>query len=1419
MKNKNLIYFIISSIFLLILSVNFDSLSINYKRSVHKENLENSPFKETYNLSKEERRKIELPPNKYSEKMWELSMNPMEGKPNLEKLFELQYELRKNRFNSKKSPLVPGESNEMKWNERGPGNVGGRTKGLMFDPNDGSSETVFAGGVSGGLFKNTNISSQSSTWEHITKGIPDNIPVSSITYDPNNTKIFYVGTGESYTGAEALGNGLWKSSDGGNTWSNAFGGKSDSEVTYISPGNFVKVTVPSGLGPYTYIGASFGPSLTKNPIVHDLILADDGSTAGDDSDGVGGTTSDACQALTAANAAAMNGNIALIERGDCPFIQKVKTAQDAGAKAVIVVNRDDGSKTDWSSEPIVMGGTEGANDIKIPSLMISTQDGAKLKNALKNSTVTVSLSEEYSTAKGTTVIPGIFYINDVVVRNNNGNSEVYIATGTSTHRDAASHIFGPDDYGIWKSLDAGSTWTKVPAYIEGSTILYQPIDLEISPSTNKLWMSTTYNFRGGGSGNILVANDQGTSFTKKHTIENGRRTEIEIAGNGDIYALASVNVAETPVQIFKSTNEFSSAPTEITLPNDADTNIDANDFTRGQSFYDLLIESDPNNTNTIFAGGIDLFKSTTGAVGTGGTNPWNQLTHWYNGFGEPYAHADQHGAAFSPIDSSKKVFGNDGGVYYSKSESSGSETISSRNKNFITSQFYTIAVAPSEMFKDLTKQVQGSDRSTRLNSTLTISGMTDVFVGGLQDNGTQLLANKTGLISQGHDVSGGDGAASMFSQNLEKPYFITNYVYNRYVDVYDFKSNQLFQINSESTQYGDFINVQALDSKLGVIYSNYRNNGNYEIAAYVGWDDFKTADLQTNATKLMLSNSQMFSNVSALTVSPFGTDTSTLMVGLENGYVLKVENANTNSPTWTNLTGSAFLGSVSDIEFGTNENEIFVTFHNYAVKNVFYSSDAGKTWANKEGDLPDLPVRCILQNPIVSNEVIIGTDLGVWYTKNFKDASPNWSQGFNGMSDVRVTDMDMRDDYAVFASTYGRGVYSSYFDSDVPMLRLTSKENKIKIDQGATGSFKVKYKIFKNYNEETEFSVTGLPAGSTVKYTPSQKIAINQDGELTIELTISDTAVPKTYPLLIKGTNSSASSKIEETGISLIVLSNDYDNDGIKNKDDNCPNTPNPGQEDFDNDDIGDVCDPYPIPGDTLKIEYTDETCRNSNDGTIKVTIKGDLGFSFTVAVTGGPTDFSHTPEVISGSDWSLTNLKAGIYKVCLTTTAFPNMKQCFDANVEQPQDLAVLSGVSRENRRVSLDMSGGTKYNILLNGNLITTYDDNIDLSLSPGINTIRVTANKECQGVYEEIIFISEDILLSPNPANASSKLWVGGFDDNVNLTLFDITGRVIWTRNDKVPYSRSVNVPFNNVKSGLYILKVDSKTIKKSIKVIRE
>ena len=51
--------------------------------------------------------------------------------------------------------------------------------------------------------------------------------------------------------------------------------------------------------------------------------------------------------------------------------------------------------------------------------------------------------------------------------------------------------------------------------------------------------------------------------------------------------------------------------------------------------------------------------------------------------------------------------------------------------------------------------------------------------------------------------------------------------------------------------------------------------------------------------------------------------------------------------------------------------------------NIFYTSDGGETWDKKEGNLPDLPVYNILQSPLDSDEVIIGTELGVWFTNNF----------------------------------------------------------------------------------------------------------------------------------------------------------------------------------------------------------------------------------------------------------------------------------------------------------------------------------------------------------------------------------------------------------------------------------------------------
>ena len=82
----------------------------------------------------------------------------------------------------------------------------------------------------------------------------------------------------------------------------------------------------------------------------------------------------------------------------------------------------------------------------------------------------------------------------------------------------------------------------------------------------------------------------------------------------------------------------------------------------------------------------------------------------------------------------------------------------SRNNNLNTSQIYTLGVAPSEMFKEKADTPIGlRDISQLGNTTITIGGMTDVIITGLQDNGSQLMANNNDAITNGGMASGGDG--------------------------------------------------------------------------------------------------------------------------------------------------------------------------------------------------------------------------------------------------------------------------------------------------------------------------------------------------------------------------------------------------------------------------------------------------------------------------------------------------------------------------------------------------------------------------------------------------------------------------------------------------------------------------------------
>lgn len=153
-----------------------------------------------------------------------------------------------------------------------------------------------------------------------------------------------------------------------------------------SASNLMRVNSPQNIsGKYNALQAGFGAKLSTVPITKEVVLVDDGSA----------NPSEGCNSLT--NGSSVRGKIALIDRGNCLFVNKVKNAEDEGAVAVIMVNNVNGN-------PITMGGNDPG--INIPSIMISRADGNKIKDALKTGSVSVSLYD--SSLSGTTWLDSDF---------------------------------------------------------------------------------------------------------------------------------------------------------------------------------------------------------------------------------------------------------------------------------------------------------------------------------------------------------------------------------------------------------------------------------------------------------------------------------------------------------------------------------------------------------------------------------------------------------------------------------------------------------------------------------------------------------------------------------------------------------------------------------------------------------------------------------------------------------------------------------------------------------------------------------------------------------------------------------------------------------------------------------------------------
>ena len=271
----------------------------------------------------------------------------------------------------------------------------------------------------------------------------------------------------------------------------------------------------------------------------------------------------------------------------------------------------------------------------------------------------------------------------------------------------------------------------------------------------------------------------------------------------------------------------------------------------------------------------------------------------------------------------------------------------------------------------------------------------------------------------------------------------------------------------------------------------------------------------------------------------------------------------------------------------------------------------------------------------------------------------------------------------------------------------------------------------------------------------------------------------------------------------------DSDYDGVKDNVDQCPDTPSGAKVDTTG------CPIFELPVNNYKVEVSSATCIGTSDGVIDLSVE-DASYDYTVTITGKDN------VTITGANKtaSVTALAKGTYEVCFTVDGQSNYEQCFEVVVGEPPALTAFIHIDNDNKRTSIQMTGSKKYNVTINGLKKTVTGNSFEANLSTGLSIIRVDTDLECQGFVEKEVFISEDIHYYPNPTDSDVKVHVGGEDTRVKVSVFSEKGDLIYSRyQDIADMSRKTNIDLTNQIPGAYIVVLESKTVRKTFKVIRE
>lgn len=608
------------------------------------------------------------------------------------------------------------------------------------------------------------------------------------------------------------------------------------------------------------------------------------------------------------------------------------------------------------------------------------------------------------------------------------NSNFHYVNKIVADPNVANTLFAATRTGVWKTTDGGGSWNSSLANSgfggPNGTLVGTGVGIVdlVSRTDMPHLIAASGSFTGDG---LYRSTDAGGSWTRVLTDPDIARVSVAIhrANQNVMYAsAASQSGGDQLLNVYRSLDGGATWSPRIAGPpdyfNDASWMLFSNPLFAhcfgqafGQGWYDNVIAVSPVDPDVVFVGGVDLFRSDNGGVS------FAPISYWWltPGVDPEYNHADHHVIEFHPGfngTSNQIVFsGNDGGVLRTNN---GMAATAAPNSNGICLDF---PEAPTLV--NWTSLNNGYE-VTQFYHGRPYPAPTTTYFGGTQDNGT-LRGTDAGGIDGWVEIHGGDGGYVEYDPNNTQVLFVET------------TNKSMRRSTNGGAGFSDAFGTLTESSGNFLFIAPFRAQpANPNVLWYGGRSPWRTSNAVSAATAGSISWTQAGAafpsgQISAWAINP--ADGNDVWAGTSTGRVHKTTTGltSTAATTWASVgTGIPTTGYISWIEVDQHDptgNTVYATQSRFdSGDHVYRTTDGAATpWQNITSNLPDIPVHCVRVHPIDPQILYIGTDLGLFVSK---DAGGTWaSVNSPGFANVVVEALEFQDDDTLYLFTHGRSVF------------------------------------------------------------------------------------------------------------------------------------------------------------------------------------------------------------------------------------------------------------------------------------------------------------------------------------------------------------------------------------------------------------